>query len=177
MNETIGTEGLHPTLLVYGAISRSAFQGPAASKIALAEAMDKAHNEIIKEKAKRFAAFVLRQSYGLKAKAASGRSSIPNDTIMYGLRWVDTLNAVGKDVKSKSRLLARNFRDEGPISSATKSPIVSCPGQKITLTIAALMPGDTLQTLYITQAYLQSDSCLERNVYMRAPAEMGLDDD
>ena len=82
-----------------------------------------------------------------------------------------------KGATSKSRFLARNFRDKVTTSIATKSPTVSRLWQRIALTKAALMPEFTSYLPDNTQAYFQSDFGLKRDLYMRAPAEMGLDND
>lgn len=62
-NDTIGPEGLCPSLLVYGAISRPARRTPAATQLARARAIDKAITEVQKEHARRRIAFGLR-TYG-----------------------------------------------------------------------------------------------------------------
>lgn len=53
VNDTIGPEGLFPTLLVYGAIPRPARNTPAPTQLARARAIDNAMDLVRKEQAKR----------------------------------------------------------------------------------------------------------------------------
>lgn len=69
-------------------------------------------------------------------------------------------------LKKKSRLVAHNYADDGACSVATKSPIVQLFSQRFALSIAASIPKLRSYTLYLTQAYIQSPSELERDVYI-----------
>ena len=68
VNDTIGPEGLFPTLIVYGTLPRPLRRTPAETQIRRAEALDSAIKEVQKEQAKRKIAFALRHSGGPKAK-------------------------------------------------------------------------------------------------------------
>ena len=64
VNDTIGPEGLCPTLLVYGAIPRISNRQPAETQLARAAAIDTAMDLVRKEQAKRRLAFGLRKLTG-----------------------------------------------------------------------------------------------------------------
>ena len=68
VNDTVGPEGLCPTLLVYGAIPRPPRRTPADTQIERARALDQATKEVQKEQAKRRVAFALRHPCSPKAK-------------------------------------------------------------------------------------------------------------
>ena len=68
VNDTIGPEGLCPTLLVYGAIPRPPRRTPAETQIQRARAIDAAIAAIQKEHAKRKIAFAFKHPSSPKAK-------------------------------------------------------------------------------------------------------------
>ena len=68
VNDTIGPEGLCPTLLVYGTLTRPLRRTPAETQIRRAESIDSAMKEVRIEEAKRKIAFSLRHYRGPKAK-------------------------------------------------------------------------------------------------------------
>jgi len=104
--------------------------------------------------------------------------TVPDNCRVYGSRWVDCIkrSTDGKE-HEKSRLVAQNFRDKGATGISTKSPTVSRMGQRIAIATAAMFPERTSYVRDISQAYLQSESELERLVYLRPPKEMGLAQD
>lgn len=68
VNDTLGPEGLCPTLLVYGSIPRPLRRTPAETQIRRAEALDMAMKLVQKEQAKRKIALAMRHPGGPKAK-------------------------------------------------------------------------------------------------------------
>lgn len=66
VNDTIGPEGLCPTLLVFGIIPRISQRHPAPSQVERAKAIDSAMDLVRKEQAKRRIAFGLRHGSGPK---------------------------------------------------------------------------------------------------------------
>ena len=311
VNDTIGPEGLCPTLLVYGAIPRPAKLTPAETQLARAKALDSAMDSVRKEQAKRRVAFALKHYKGPKGKEDSNKlltlpafspvyvyrtsttrwegpypfiqidgetcvvqlpsgrkifrstavrrsvpvaekensrgseardkevlaetrtqpdkngseddieldrnvlnamfgdsdlkvadndehdfcqsrqteleglkrretfeivqmNAIPKRTQIYGSRWVDTIKYIDGKRKEKSRLVSQNFRDRGASTIATKSPTVSRLGQRIAVATAAIIPEHTSYIRDISQAYVQSESSLERSIYLYPPPEMGL---
>ena len=105
------------------------------------------------------------------------KDTVPVSERIYGTKWVDTMKTVDGNTFPKSRLVAQNYNDEGAAEINTKSPTISRTGQRIVLATAALSPKHELYTRDITQAYVQSESELERPVYLYPPAEMHLSSD
>jgi hypothetical protein len=107
------------------------------------------------------------------------RSSVPAGMRIYGTKWVDTKKAVGDAVVPKSRLVAANYRDRGACDVPTRSPTVTKAAQRIVVSLAASLvcAGGSLYTRDISQAYTQSDTGLERQVFLEPPPEMELEDD
>ena len=103
---------------------------------------------------------------------------VPKGARIYGSRWVDTLKSMddGSHV-AKSRLVAQNYRDKGASSIATKSPTISRMGQRVAMATSAFFPEHISYVRDISQAYLQSESNLERKIFLRPPLEMNLDPD
>lgn len=71
VNDSIGPEGLCPTLLLYGTVPRPARNTPAETQIARTQAIDKAMDTVQKEQAKRRIAFGLKNINRLKGKENS----------------------------------------------------------------------------------------------------------
>ena len=99
---------------------------------------------------------------------------IKGEPRIFGSRFVDELKKVGDRLKKKSRLVAQNYADDDATAIATKAPTVQRFAQRVALSIAASYPELIPYTRDITQAYIQSHTDLERDVYIRAPKELGL---
>lgn len=81
VNDTIGSEGLCPTLLVYGAIPRPPRKTPADSQMCRAKTIDAASDAVQKEQAKHRLAFALKHTKGTKSKEQEGvLHKQPSDT-------------------------------------------------------------------------------------------------
>lgn len=104
-------------------------------------------------------------------------SSVPRGTRIYGSHWVDVLKDDNGKFVEKSRLVAQNFRDRGALSLPTKSPTISRAAQRLTIALASSLPAMKSFIRDISQAYVQSETRLERPVYVRALSEMGLGPD
>jgi len=103
------------------------------------------------------------------------RSDVPLGTRIYGTRWVDSLKKKEDgSFKEKSRLVAQNYRDYHARKIPTKAPTISKLGQRIALCIAAMNPEGQAYLRDVTQAYTQSKSELERDVFLEPPPEMNL---
>lgn len=103
-------------------------------------------------------------------------SDVPHSTRIFGCRFVDELKKVGAQLKKKSRLVAQNYSDIGATCIPTKAPTVQRYSQRTALSIAVSSPHMESYTRDITQAYVQSNTMLERNVYIKAPPELDLPD-
>lgn len=103
------------------------------------------------------------------------RTNIPRGCRIYGTRWVDSLKPKEDgSVLEKSRLVAQNYRDFSARNIPTKAPTISKMGERIALTIAVMHPEGEAYIRDITQAYVQSKSELEREVYLEPVPEMNL---
>lgn len=71
VNNTMGPEGLVPTLLVFGALPRPARKTPAPSQLQRQQALEEASKAVEHEQAKRRLAFALRHPSGPKGKEAT----------------------------------------------------------------------------------------------------------
>lgn len=103
------------------------------------------------------------------------RNAVPVGSIICGTRFVDVLKK--KDdgsVVAKSRLVAQNYCDKQAIHIPTKAPTISRCGQRLGLCIAAMNPDADSYIRDVTQAYIQSKTSLERNVYLQPPSGMNL---
>ena len=105
------------------------------------------------------------------------RDSVPNGERIYGTKWVDVIKQVDGKSVPKSRLVAQNYCDEGALEISTRSPTISRTGQRLVLATAAQNADHVLYSRDIIQAYLQSQSELERSIFLKPPMELNLDDD
>ena len=89
---------------------------------------------------------------------------------VYKTGWVDSMKKRDDGTTfAKSRLVARNFRDTAANSLPTNSPTVTRWAQRLALAIAAMSPERRSYLRDISQAYTQSDSDLDRPVFLEAP--------
>lgn len=75
----------------------------------------------------------------------------------------------------KSRLVDPNCSDEGAANVATKAPTVQRFSKRLMLALDASSPDKSAFLRDITKAYTQSNSRLEREVYIRPPAKMEME--
>lgn len=97
---------------------------------------------------------------------------------IFGSKFVDDLKKVVDSFKEKSRLVAQNCADEDvtatATATATKAQTVQRFSQSVALSIEVSLPELIPYTRYIIQAYIQSHTDLEGQVYIRAQKELGL---
>ena len=86
-------------------------------------------------------------------------------------KWVDSQKPTQSGMVTKSRLVARNYRDLGAECIATRSPTVSRMAQRLAVCIAAIYPELDSYVRDISQVYIQNQTTLERPVYLLPPAE------
>ena len=152
LNDTVGPEGLCPTVLVYGTFPKLTRRTPAESQIHRARTIDKASEQLLKEYAKRKVAFGLRHTHSPKGKEQEDDlSKLPFGSPVYVYRdkpkqWEGPFKFVNLDgntvtvqlphgrrifrstaVKAKNptlddKLESRNPLD-GPASSIRDSPL------------------------------------------------------
>lgn len=95
---------------------------------------------------------------------------------MYGIRFVDVLKPTDTGVIYKSQLIAQNYQDMNGRFIPTKALTISKLGQRIGFTMAATRTDTEVYARDITEAYVQSRSCLERKIFLKPPSEMKLPD-
>ena len=101
------------------------------------------------------------------------RSSLPSGTRIFGSRWIDTYKTVNGRRVAKSRLVS-HYNDSGAAEISTNSPTICRASHRTILATAAQSKEHTLYTRDITQAYVQSESKLERDIYLEPLLEMML---
>ena len=107
---------------------------------------------------------------------AVSRNEVPDGVRIFGSRFIDELKRSGSGTRKKSRLVAQNYQDVDAGKISTKAPTVNRFSQRLLLALAPSIPKTRVFSRDITQAYVQSNTKLERQVYIKAPKEMGLPD-
>ena len=101
-------------------------------------------------------------------------STVPPSSRIFGSRFVDELKKVGNGLRKKSRLVAQNYADDDATSISTKAPTIQRFSQRVALSVAASIPSLKGYVRDVTQAYIQSHTHLERDVFIKAPSELDL---
>ena len=101
---------------------------------------------------------------------------------IFGLRFVDEIKDVMENPYEKSRLVVKAFNDIEKKNILTQSPTIQRVSQRIIICIGASLicnlsnthPKKTFDLFLrdVTQAYTQSKTSLNRNVFARPPKEM-----
>lgn len=102
------------------------------------------------------------------------KKDIPEGARVFGSRFIDEIKRAGQGQRRKSRLVAQNYSDEAATTIATRAPTVQRSSQRLLLSLAISVDGMTAFSRDITQAYIQSDRNLERDVFIKAPSELNL---
>jgi len=98
---------------------------------------------------------------------------------IYGSRFVDEIKHQGTvDAREKSRLVVQGYndRDHGLL---THAPTVQRASQRLAIAMSVvygLPAGFSIWIRDVTQAYVQSDTPIARDIYIRAPKELGIAD-
>lgn len=101
---------------------------------------------------------------------------IPPGIRIFNSRFVDEVkNAGTSDAFEKSRLVVQAYKDGEKDTVLTQSPTIQRVSQRLVLALVAMLPDMKLYLRDITQAYTQSKTCLNREFYIRPPAELQLD--
>jgi hypothetical protein len=102
---------------------------------------------------------------------------VPDGTRIFNSRFVDEIKNPGTDKAfEKSRLVIQAYKDTEKDTVLTQSPTIQRASQRLILSLAAVLPDTTLYLRDITQAYTQSKTQLNRNFFVRPPAELKLKD-
>lgn len=136
-----------------------------------------------KKESERSIEFIKSRKQELKGLLMNGtflpmdRAEIPHNTRVFGSRFVDELKRAERGLRRKSRLVAQNYSDEGATQIPTKAPTIQRATQRLVMSLAASIEDMTPFIRDVTQAYVQSRSKLERDVYIKAPTELDLPPD
>ncbi|KAI0995299.1 hypothetical protein K3495_g12883 [Podosphaera aphanis] len=99
-------------------------------------------------------------------------TEIPPGTRIFRSRFVDEIKNPGTEKAiEKSRMVVQAYNDRGKDCVLTQSPIIQRVNQRIILALASMLPFD-LYLRDITQAYVQSNTELNRNFYIWPPIEL-----
>jgi hypothetical protein len=105
---------------------------------------------------------------------------VPKGTRIFNSRFVDEIKHPGTDKAfEKSRLVVQAYNDQGKDLILTQSPTIQRVSQRIILALAPSLgqakPPVSLYLRDISQAYVQSNTHLNRQIFIRPPSELGLD--
>ena len=100
---------------------------------------------------------------------------IPHGIRIFNSRFVDEIKNKGTDKAfEKSRLVVQAYRDGEKDTVLTQSPTIQRVSQRLILALAVTVGNTELYLRDITQAYMQSKTQLNRQFYVRPPAELKL---
>ena len=125
-----------------------------------------------------FQASRLKELNGLLEKGVfevMSTQDVPSGARIFGSRFVDQVKNEGTEKAfEKSRLVVQAFNDSGKQGILTQAPTIQRASQRLIIALSLAIPELSLYLRDITQAYTQSRSELTRDVFILAPAEMGL---
>jgi hypothetical protein len=101
------------------------------------------------------------------------KNNVPQDIRIFNTRFVDEIKNPGT-IKAfeKSRLVVQAYNDQEKDLVLTQSPTIQRCSQRLLLCLAACIDETKLYLRDVTQAYVQSTTTLNREFYVRPPAEM-----
>jgi hypothetical protein len=104
-------------------------------------------------------------------------TDIPQGVRIFNSRFVDEIKNKGTDKAfEKSRLVVQAYKDQEKDMVLTQSPTIQRVSQRLLLALAPTLAnlGVSIYLRDITQAYTQSKTTLNRQFYVRPPAELEL---
>lgn len=103
-------------------------------------------------------------------------NGLPKGSRIFNSRFVDSIKHAGTTKAfENSRLVVQAYNDAGKYTVLTQSPTLQRLSQRIILSIAASLRKNTnLYLRDISQAYVQSSTVLNRNIFVQPPKELGL---
>jgi hypothetical protein len=105
-------------------------------------------------------------------------SDVPQGVRIFNSRFVDEIKHPGTDKAfEKSRLVVQAYNDQGKDLVLTQSPTIQRVSQRIILALTPALQQAKSVALYlrdISQAYVQSDTFLSRDIFIRPPPELNL---
>jgi hypothetical protein len=104
--------------------------------------------------------------------------AVPRHVRIFNSRFVDEIKHPGTaDAYEKSRLVIQAYNDQDKTLVLTQSPTIQRMSQRIILALTASIPHCHLYLRDITQAYVQSNTPLNRKFFIRPPPELDLPKD
>lgn len=102
-------------------------------------------------------------------------SEIPQGIRIFNSRFVDEIKNIGTAAAfEKFRLVVQAYNDHDKEMVLTQAPTIQRMSQRLILALSAINPQYGLYLRDISQAYVQSTTPLNRQFYIRPPAELGL---
>ena len=105
-------------------------------------------------------------------------SDVPQGVRIFNSRFVDEIKHPGTNKAfEKSRLVVQAYNDQGKDLVLTQSPTIQRVSQRIILALTPGLQQAKSVALYlrdISQAYVQSDTFLSRDIFIRPPPELNL---
>jgi hypothetical protein len=102
-------------------------------------------------------------------------NDIPVNIRIFGSRFVDEVKHVGTEKAfEKSRLVVQGYNDQGKQGILTQAPTIQRSSQRILLCVLTTKKGVSACVRDISQAYTQSTTALQREIFIKAPIEAGL---
>ena len=102
-------------------------------------------------------------------------TDIPQGVRIFNSRFVDEIKNAGTDKAfEKSRLVVQAYNDHEKELVLTQSPTIQRVSQRLVLALSAILPDASLYLRDISQAYVQSNTRLNRDFFVRPPRELKL---
>ncbi|EED15482.1 conserved hypothetical protein [Talaromyces stipitatus ATCC 10500] len=102
-------------------------------------------------------------------------NEVPKGERIFNSRFVDEMKNSGTDKAfEKSRLVVQAYNDEGKDFILTESPTIQRCSQRLILCLTACMVTHSLWLRDVVQAYIQSQTYLNRDIFVRPPLELAI---
>lgn len=96
---------------------------------------------------------------------------VPLGTRIFGSHMIEELKQAQHVLRCKSRFVVQNYSYQAATGIETKAPTIQHSTQRLVMYLAASMPYISHFIFYVTKSYVQSDSNLERALFISAPQE------
>jgi len=94
-------------------------------------------------------------------------TDIPQGVRIFNSRFVDEIKNAGTDKAfEKSRLVVQAYNDHEKELVLTQSPTIQRVSQRLVLALSAILPDASLYLRDISQAYVQSNTRLNRDFFV-----------
>src|SRR5271154_6254120 len=139
-------------------------------------------DDYLQDDATQFSASCQKELTGLLEKGVfeiTKLTDVPQGVRLFNSRFVDEIKNPGTNKAfEKSRLVVQAYNDQGKNLILTQSPTIQRVSQRIILaltpTLQQRQPTIAIYLRDISQAYVQSNTHLNREIFIRPPLELGL---